>query len=184
APLSSISLVFAMKSVLADAGLHIVAPEPDRATTSEGWIARREDNLFVTAHTQDFVRQDQGPSAELLRPRSRRSPHSRRAICVIDLDCGIAAAPRDVVSCLRIIDRRERYPRCGFEPFASRVVPAISLTHLSDRLEDHGERDAVFPARVARRFENAQIAEAGDFIEEEECASFHIAIAVIDRIEQ
>src|SRR5690606_36036227 len=107
-PLSSISLVFAMKSVLADAGLHIVAPEPDRATTSEGWIARCEDNLLVTAHTQDFVRQDQGSSAELLRPRSRRSPHSRRAICVIDLNCGIAAAPRDVVSCLWIIDRRER----------------------------------------------------------------------------
>ena len=56
--------------------------------------------------------------------------------------------------------------------------------HLADRLENHGERDAIFPAGVARGFEDAQIAEAGDLIEQEEGASRHIAIAVIDGIEQ
>jgi hypothetical protein len=61
---------FLMESVLPDTGLHVITPEPDRASASKRCIAGREDDLFVGAHAQNLMRKDQRAAAELLRSRS------------------------------------------------------------------------------------------------------------------
>lgn len=62
-----------MEPVLSDASLHGFTPKPHGAVASERRVAGREDDLFVGAHAQDFVRLDQRSRRELLRACSRRS---------------------------------------------------------------------------------------------------------------
>lgn len=48
-----------------DAVFHVAAPEPDRSSASERRVTCGEDDLFVGAHPQHFMRQDQ-PTARKL----------------------------------------------------------------------------------------------------------------------
>jgi len=47
-----------LESVLSDASPHVVTPEPDGAAAPERCVAGSEDDLFVGAHAQHFVRLD------------------------------------------------------------------------------------------------------------------------------
>jgi hypothetical protein len=55
-----------MKPVRRYDRFHVVPPEPDRASTSKRRIARCEHDLFVTAHAQHFLWQDQRSRRQLL----------------------------------------------------------------------------------------------------------------------
>lgn len=99
-----------MESVLANDAFHVIASEPDGAPAPEWRITRRENDLFVAAHAQHFLREDQGPCRQLLGARSRRPRHLRCAAQLVDLHRGVAAASRDVVGGLGIVDRGEGYP--------------------------------------------------------------------------
>lgn len=134
APIRPASAMFPrpMKPVRANAGLHVVAPEPDRASASEWRIAGSKDDLFVGAHAQHFMRLDRWPRSQLLRSRARQSFGLRTAADLVDLDRCHAAATRDVIGSLRIVDRGKRDPAGTLEPLAGGVATAIGFAHLSD----------------------------------------------------
>ncbi len=130
------------------------------------------------------MRQHERPARELFGPGAGGTRCLRGLAQLIHLDRRVTAALGDVVRRFRVVDRREGDPGRAFEPFAGGVTPALGLAHLADRLVKHQEGDAVFAARITRGFEDAQVPEAGDLIEQEQRAAGHFAIAIVDGAEQ